>query len=174
MRSPQLPLALGLVLAGSIACGYQWVRYGGSFGDVRRVAVRTLTNDSYEPGVELLVTDALTREFLRRGGVELVDDPRSADLVLSGSVLPVETRRVSLSSVDLVLEYEVFLRLELQASLGDGSEVPLDPLALGDSELYLASPDIEATRKNRQEAMRRLAGLLAARVHDTLAERLSR
>ena len=51
------------VAACIIGCGYQWVRYGGSLGDVRRVSVRTLANDSYEPGVELVVTDALVREM---------------------------------------------------------------------------------------------------------------
>jgi hypothetical protein len=163
-------LALGLSLLG---CGYQWVRYGGSLGEVKRVAIETLDNESYEPGVEAVVTDALMREFLRRGGVELVDDPRSADLVLSGSVLPLETRRLSFSSVILVLEYEVVLRLDLQARLRDERSVAMDPLALDDSELYLASADVEATRKNREEAIRRLAGVLAGRVHDTLAERLS-
>lgn len=167
-------LALAGIAAGLAACGYHWVRYGGSLGDVRRVAVPTLENDSYEPGLELLVTDALIREFLRRGGVEMVEDPRTADLVVSGSVLPLETRRVSLSSAEFVIEYEVFLRLDLAASRSDGSEVPMDELALEDSELYLASPDVEVTRKNRKEALRRLAGLLAGRVHDTLAQRLAR
>ena len=39
-----------------------------------------------------------------------------------------------------------------------------------DTERYLASADIEATRKNRDEAMRRMANVLAARAHDMLYE----
>lgn len=154
------------------ACGYRWVRYGEGLGDVRRVAIQTLHNDSYEPGVELIATEALLREFLRRGAVELVEEPNRADLVLSGAVRSVETRRRSLSSVVFVLEYEVVLRLELHARRADGREVVIDPGALREAELFLASADVEVTRKNRQEALRRLAGLLAGRVHDALAEGL--
>jgi hypothetical protein len=39
-----------------------------------------------------------------------------------------------------------------------------------DTERYLASADVEATRKNRGEAMRKMAEVLAARVHDLLYE----
>lgn len=171
MACSRSALGVALLLA-PLACGYQWVRYGGVLGEVRRVAVVTLENESFEPGIESLVTDALVREFLRRGAVELVEDPRAADLVLSGSVQPVETHRRSFSSVVFTLEYEVSLRLDLEARLRDGQELEMDPAALSESELYLASADIEATRKNREEALRRLAGVLAARVHESLARRL--
>ena len=40
--------------------------------------------------------------------------------------------------------------------------------ALTGTELYLASADLEAGRKNRREALRRVADVLAARVHDAL------
>ncbi len=42
--------------------------------------------------------------------------------------------------------------------------------ALQEAEYYLASADVEAMRKNRDEAIRRVAGVLAQRVHDTLFE----
>ena len=76
-------VALALLVGG---CGYSFVRYGGGLGDVRRVAIRGLVNDSFEPGVEALVSDALTREFRQRGALRLVDDPDAADLVIGGAV----------------------------------------------------------------------------------------
>ena len=45
-----------------------------------------------------------------------------------------------------------------------------DPNALRESERYLASADAEVTRTHREEAIRRLAGLLAARIHDAFFE----
>ena len=68
-------LLLGAVVLG---CGYAPVRYGGGFGEVRSVAVATLRNDTHEAGAEYLVSDALRREFLRRRGVRLVEDPALA------------------------------------------------------------------------------------------------
>lgn len=156
------------------ACGYRFVRYASGLGDVRSVAIQTLRNDSFEPGVELVVTDALLREFLRRGGVRVVDDAQRADLVLSGAVLPLTTRPQSLSAAVFVLEEQVGLRLALEARRGDGTLVPLHASAQNESEVYRVSADVEATRKNREEAIRRLAGVLAGRVHDALAEGLAR
>lgn len=173
---PLLVLAIwcaGSAAAGLGCSGYRMVRTGASLGDVRRVAVEPLLNRSYEPGVERLVTDALLREFQQRGGVSVVRNPAAADLVLSGSVQPVTTRSRSFSSVELALEFEVELALQLAVRRADGSVVELDPGLLRDWELYLASADVEVERKNREEALRRLAGLLAARVHDALSEQLA-
>jgi len=155
-------------------CGYAFVRYGGGLGEVRSVAVNTPRNDSYEPGVEFVVADALRREFLRRRGVRLVENPHEADLVLSGRVLPIRARGRSFSSVILALEYELTLALDLKATKADGSEVEIDPRALRETERYLASADVEALNKNRQEALRQAAALLAGRVYDALYETLVR
>jgi len=167
---PALALALALLVGG---CGYSFVRYGGGLGDVRRIAIRGLGNDTFEPGVESLVSDALTREFRQRGALRLVDDPAAADLVIGGAVRRVDVRRRSFSSILFALEYEVRMELGLTVSQRDGTPVPIDTNALAESERYLASADVEVTRTNRQEALRRLAGVLAGRVHDALYERIA-
>lgn len=160
-----------MVFAGAAAaCGYQLLDYARPESGTRRVALPTLRNDSYEPGVELLVADALRREFLRRGAFQLTDDPAAADLVVSGSVLPIQTSSTSFSSVVLALEYQVSLALELHAKRADGTEIPLDSRSLRETERYLASADVGALRLNREEALRRLAGVLAGRVHDAVFE----
>ena len=168
-------LAVVFVVAGGLsACSsYRMVRHAAALGDVQRVAIPPLRNESFEPGIERLVTDALRREFARRGGVQLVRNAAGADLVLSGAVLPLTTRSRSFSSVELALEFEVELPLRLVAERSDGTMLDLDRSVLRDWELYLASADVEVERKNREEALRRLALVLAGRVHDALAERLA-
>jgi hypothetical protein len=165
--------ALSMVAALAACSGYRVVRYREDLGDVRQVAVEPLRNRSFEPGVETLVTDALLREFGRRGSLAIVRDPAGADLVLSGEVVSILTRSRSFSSVELALEFEVEMGLELVARRADGSTVELDPGLLRDWELYLASADVEVERKNREEAIRRLAALLATRAHDALADQLA-
>jgi len=161
---------LSLLLVG---CGYGVVRYSGGFGEVRTVAINTPRNDSYEAGIEFVVADALRREFLRRRAPRLVKDPDSADLVLSGAVLPIRAGGRSFSSVVQAVEYEVVLEVELLARLSDGMEVPLDRRATRESERYLASADAEALRKNRSEALRQAANVMAGRVYDALYESLA-
>ena len=162
-------------LAGILAllclsgCGYHLV--GAGLGDAGAIAIRTPANESREPGLELIVASALRRELLRRDGGRLIEDPEQAALVVSGRVLPVPRRARSFSSTVLSVEEEVVLRLDLSVARRDGSELGLSDLE--ESERYLASADIEAHRKNRQEALRRVAVVLASRFFDALGESLA-
>ena len=164
--TPLLPVAA--LLAG---CGYALVRYGDGPGDVRSVAVRTLANRSSEPGYELAVTEALLREFLRRGALDVMRRPEEADVIVSGSVGSIHTRARTFSSIVLALEYEVTVLLELEILRRGGREIEVPESTLMASELYTASSDLEAQRKNREEALRRVAAVLANRVHDSISER---
>jgi len=159
---------LAVVLAALAGCGYAPIRYRSALPGVETLAIGPLTNETYEPGVESVVLDALRREALARGGLRLVEDPEVADLVLSGAVRRLTIAPRSFSSVVLSLEYEVYMGLELRATRRGGRSIVIDPRAQNESELYLASADLEAMRKNRREAIRRLAGLLADRVWDSV------
>ena len=174
LRASVVSLIAGVVLAAAGCSNYRLVRTDDSLGPVRRVAVQTLQNHSFEPGIEAMVSDALRREFQRGGGIAVVGDPAQADLVLSGTVLDLVTTARSFSSVAFGLEYQVELRLALTARRADGTQIALDPNALRDWELYLTSADVEAERKNRDEALRRLSMVLAERTREFLSDRLTR
>jgi len=171
---PKVPfavIAIAIALAATaglaLACGYTWA---GSETALGSVAVRTPQNDSTEAGLEFVVADALRREVLRRSGASLVEDPASADWVVSGRVMPVRIEPASLSPIVLTLEYQLTLTLDLRARTADGREVLGLPRDMRESELYLSSSDIEAERKNRGEALQRVSRLLAARFLDQLGE----
>lgn len=161
------------VFLAAPGCGYHFVRYEGGMDGVHSVAIRTLRNESYEPGVEFVVSDALRREFLRRGAATLTEDAGAADLVVSGAVDQVSIEGRSFDSVVLATEFQLTLGLELEVVRSDGRALPIDARALRETERYFASADVEATRKNRSEAIRRLAALLAGRVHDAVDEALA-
>jgi hypothetical protein len=160
-------------LALAAACGYAPVRYADALGDAKTVAIVGLANDTFEPGLDSLVSDALAREFMRRGGLRLLENPERADLVVSGSVAKLAVARKSFSSVALAIEYELRLGLALEIKRRDGTVVPLDAAAETESERYVASADVEVERTHREEALRRLATLLAGRVYDALFERVA-
>lgn len=147
------------------ACGYQLLRHSGP---PARVALHGFRNDTFEPGVAALVTDGFAREFLRSAALRLVENPAQADFVVAGAVRALETSESGYSSVALALEYEVQMELAVSITRRGGARLPLGESALRESERYLASADVEVARNNRSEALRRLAGLLAARVHDAL------
>ena len=161
-------MLVAFALSATGCSGYTLVRYERPDGVKQRIALPTLHNESSEPGLELLVSDALRREVLRRGAFDVVSRAADADWVLIGSVRPLEVRAQTLSSVVLALEYSVRLSLDLRLRPSKGKVVRLPVSALSESEIYLASADIEAVRKNRLEALLRVSQLLAGRVHDVL------
>jgi len=163
-------LAAQLAATGCFA-GYELVRYQNALGDVKTVAIEALANRSYEPGADAILSDAITSEFLRRGALRLVDDKAAADLVIGGIVEEVTVQSRPFSSIQFALEYAVTVRLSLDVRRRDGTEVKPDERSLQESDLYFASADVEAMRKNREEAVRRVAVILAGRLHDGLFER---
>jgi hypothetical protein len=178
VRGPRCWSALGLILAAALTaaplagCGYKLVSYRDALGDVRRVSINNLRNDSLASGYGNVVTEALLKEFQRRGALRVVNDPALADLTIGGRVLPIQAGARSFSSVVFALEYQLTVRIELDIRRRDGTQVPIDPGALTESEIYVASADAEAALTNRNEALRRVASVIAGRVHDALFERL--
>jgi len=166
-------LLLAPILPG---CGYQLLGTERADGAAFHIGLSTLANDTLEPGIELMVSRALRRELLRAGGpLEFVEDPSRAEFMLAGRVHSLNTRSRSFSSSVRAIEFSVAMTLELELIARDGaSGPPVDPFALREREVYLASLDVEVSRKNREEALRRLAALLAGRVRaelEILAER---
>ena len=156
-------LTIALLVSG---CGYHLA--AGDLREVGTIAIVTPRNEAGEPGLDRIVADALRRELLRRSGARIAEDPEKADVVVRGKIVNVQTAARSLSSVVLVLEYETQVTLELDAKRGD--QVVVAPTRFEDSERHLASGDVEAQRKNREEALRRIATMIAARFMDRLGE----
>ncbi|MBJ21712.1 MAG: LptE family protein [bacterium] len=175
-------LLLGFLIASiplvGAGCGYRSQLPGassrvGAAGDPgaahrTRLAVMAIRNDSPEPWLDRIVGDALRREMGLRGRLDLVNDPQQADLVLRGRIRPLGTRSESFSSFVAALEYSVTMVLDLEIVRAGGLIVRLDPRMLSESELYLASADIEITRTNRLEALRHLSDVIASRVADSI------
>jgi hypothetical protein len=167
-----------LVCALVAGCGYRsqlaGPRASAPEGDAAaseartRIAVVALRNDSPEPWLDRILTDAMRREIDARGGFRFVDDPRAADLVLRGRIRPLAIRSHSFSRFVAALEYGLTLELDLEVVMAGGDVVRLDPGMLSESDVYLASPDVEVTRRNRLEVLRRLSALLASRVADSI------
>jgi hypothetical protein len=140
----------------------------GQPGASTRLAVVAIRNDSPEPWLDRILTDALRREIEARGGLRLVNDPADADLVLRGRVQPLRIWSKSFSSFVAALEYSVTIQLDLEVVRMSGDIVRLDSAMLSETDIYLASADIEVTRTHKLEALRRLSDILASRIADTI------
>ena len=171
-----LILLSGWLLLAVGGCGYRNAFAGaapaGSPGQgaasPTSLAVLEIRNDSPEPWLGRIVGDALRREMDARAGFDLVGDPARAELWLRGRIRPLVTVSSSFSTFVAALEYAVTMQLDLEVVRGTGTVVALDASTLSETELYLASEDIEVTRTNRLEALRHLSDVLASRVADSI------
>ena len=177
--TPVASFVLPILAASLLGCGYRPLPYSegnssegrassGQQGTPTRLAVMAIRNDSPEPWLDRILADALRREMEARGALELVNDPADADLVLRGRVRPLNTRSKSFSSFVAALEYAVTLELDLEILLASGDIVRLDSAMLRETDIYLASADIEVTRTHKLEALRRLSDILASRIADSI------
>ena len=166
-----------LIVSTVAACGYRSTLGGGGSGTLvdgqessvpSRVMVVALRSDSPEPWLDRIVTDALRREVGGRSRLRLTNDFESAELQVRGRIRPLDTTSRSFSSFVAALEYSLTLALDLEVRLESGDVIRLDPTMLSETESYLASPDVEVTRTNRLEALRRLSDQIASRVADTI------
>jgi hypothetical protein len=177
LRAGRLSRSILLLTLFVVGCGYHSLlapsaggSEGGEGGQARRtrLAVADLRNDSPEPWLDRILTDSMRREMGTRARFALVNDPADADLVLRGRIRPLDIRSRSFSSFVAAVEYALTLELDLEVVRSGGDVVRLDSSMLSETDVFMASPDIEVTRTNRLELLRRLSDLLAARVADSL------
>ena len=159
------------VLAAAIAafagCGYHLARRGTEIpADVRTLAIPVFENQTYEPGVEDLVTDALIQEFHRHHWVRIVA-ARDADAVLNGIVRDFTTIPIAFATVDFAVEYRASAKCSIVLKSKDGKTLWRDDDVSVDED-YRANPDIFQSEGNKRRAIQQLAADLAEEVHDRI------
>lgn len=165
--TPRL-VSTALLGAGLLACfGYVPLGRPPGLGDARDIEIRMFANRTAEPGVERLLADALQEEFLRRG----VLAPRysggaSGALVLDGQIREVRVQPTAFSSVALALEDR--LELVIEVAITRAGEVVWASDGLSEGERFPASADPQVYETAKEQALRRIAAGLAARIHDEL------
>jgi hypothetical protein len=119
-----------------------------------------------------MLGEALAEEFARRGDLRPVwaGGDRAADLSLRGVVRQVNVRPSAFSSVALELEDRVDVVLDVQLFSGPERALVWRHAELSAGESFLSSADAQVRASNREQALRRLASELAARIHDELTQ----
>ena len=100
-----IALFVCMVVSG---CGYSYAnsRLSNDYGSV---AVPAFKNESFEPDIQIRVTNLLIRELQADGRFRVVDDPASADLVLRGAITGFEAQAISFSTSDNIGQFRITL-----------------------------------------------------------------
>ena len=122
MRKGWLVMAAALLLSG---CGYGLVGRTSSLPeDIANVYVQPLGNLTTRSQVDLLLTQAIGDEFVKRRRFNLVSESRSADAVLTGVVTGFNERPVTFGGEGRGREYEIQITADMQFSR-PGAEEPI-------------------------------------------------
>lgn len=157
-----------------VACGYRPLTGGAVFGpDVRTIEVEAFENESTAPGLEQQVADAMVEEFARRAWLEPVLQGQVAnpDLVMSGLLRTANVRSNSYSPGGLALEERIEVHFDVSVKRSASGQVVYRHPGFSVGEVFLSSADPMVYASNKEQALRRVASLIAERVHDELFQK---
>ena len=159
-----------LVFLTPLGCNYHFAGTGGQApGDVQSVAVNVLRNNTAEIGIESIFTNAIRNEFIRWKRLPIRPDGE-AEAVLSGSVARIRTQRASHLTRTRTLETRVTVTLSLALTRADTDEVLWENKKLSYFDEYVEAENALNTNRLRRDAFRRIAELLAEKIHQDLFE----
>jgi outer membrane lipopolysaccharide assembly protein LptE/RlpB len=116
-RIPSALASLVLALsAGALAgCGYHLVGHSNSLpARLQKLYVTPLVNQSGRAELDQRLTDAITREWVRRGRFQLVSGSEQADVVLSGTIVAAVTSPVQFDSSGRATQYQLTVVADMQ------------------------------------------------------------
>ena len=160
-----------LLLAG-IGCGYRLAGEGGGPpSEIRSIAVPTFNNETYEAGIETIVTNALLRELIKDRRLKVVGQDE-ADAIMEGTVTSFTTSSVAYDPTGVVLEYRTWVTLDVTVRRNRKGEILWSQRGLLESSVYRVSSEVLLTEAEKGRAIQTIAEKLARRIRRGLFEGL--
>jgi len=156
-----LLLLLGLVFLGG--CGYKLAGKGTHLPPgVASIAIPTLVNKTLEPGIEIVFTQALLKEFIQDRRVSVVDR-KEADSIFEGVIKSFLIFSVSYDKSGYALEYQTIVTMDITLKKRNG-EVLWNEKDLMERAWYRTNPSVIGNEDNRVNAIQQVAKSLAERI----------
>jgi len=95
------------------SCGYHFTQVGGIIPPTAKtIAISVFINNTFEPYIDVNVTEAVVNEFLTDGRLRVVSSD-AADIVIQGKVTKFETIPQTYSVAPYVLSYNVSITVTI-------------------------------------------------------------
>ncbi len=151
-------------------CGY---RFGGEgFGpspEIRSVVIPTFINETYEAGIETIVTNALLRELIKDRRLKVVGEDE-ADAIMEGKVISFSISSVAYDPTGVVSQYRARVALDVLLKRNRTGEILWSERGITESNVYRVSSDVLLTEAEKERAIEKIAGELARRIRRRLFE----
>jgi outer membrane lipopolysaccharide assembly protein LptE/RlpB len=156
-------------LFGISGCGYRFPGGGDIPGGLASVSIPLFTNLTNEIGLENIITNDLTNEFIVRRKKSLSTDDAAADGRLEGKIVSVNTRTITQTVSGGSVEREVVVAVNVRLLDKDGQVVWLAQ-NVSARENYDVGSNSTTADANRQEAIEALSVRLAEKIFNRLVE----
>jgi len=146
-------------------CGYQMVGKETHVPPgLTSVAIPTFVNQTFEPGIEVLFTQAFLKGFIQDRRVKVVDR-KEADSVLEGMIKSLEISSVSYDRSNLALEYQINVVMDLMLKKRSG-EILWREKDLAERTWYRASSNALINEANKTTALQQAGRSMAERIRN--------
>ena len=157
---------LSIICAAQLlGCGYQMVGKETHIPPgLNSVAIPTFINQTYEPGIEIPLTQAFLKEFIQDRRVKVVDR-READSILEGVIKSFGIDSVSYDRSGFAMEYQADVVMDLTLKKRTG-EILWREKDLIERRWYRASSNVLTNEANKAVAIQEAGRLMAERVRN--------
>ena len=161
-------------LAGAVCagCGYHVAGRAGNLpGDWKSIAIPAFTNDTTQYRIEQRFTEAVIREFISSTKYRVVQDPKSADAVLHGEVVSIETSPVLFNATTgevTAMLVTVHAKVQLTDNRSQKVVYKNDDMLFRDQ--YQISPDVKSFFEEADPALQRMSRDFASHLVSNVTE----
>ncbi len=168
LRARDVVFAWALVAALLSACGYRPVSETAA-GQTPNLQVSPITNGTYKPGLDAIVSAAILRQLRLTGQGPTASRP--PDFVLSGSVINYENDAIASNPQDIGQRFRVRVTMQATLTPRTGGTPRLKENIVGQS-FYTVGADVVGTRAAENDAAIRASQELARRLAARIMEEL--
>jgi outer membrane lipopolysaccharide assembly protein LptE/RlpB len=167
-----VPLLSLLLAMGLFGCGYHVAGHSALLpSEWNSIAIPAFTNDTTSYRVEQKFTEAVIREFLNRSKYRVVQDAGSADAVLRGEVLSIETAPVLFNAnTGEVTTMLVTVHTKIQLVDNKTQKPVYENADMIFRNEYQISPDVKSFFNEQDPAIERMARDLASHIVSNILE----
>lgn len=169
MKKKTALLCIVLLFPSIFACGYHLLGRGQFPGGISTLSISPPKNRTQEPELSRVFASAIHKEINSRKELEVVASHK-ADAVLKGIIISFTTRSVAYDREGRATEYRISMKLDLELIHREDGKMLWQGKNIEGHEEYQASTVVLVNERNKDRAIRKLAGDMAETVYFRMKE----
>ena len=162
-------LIICFTVALLFGCGYSFAPKGENVDNrIQKVYVESFDNKTAQAEIENYVRTAFINQFIQNSRLKIVGSAESADAIVKGKILNLNTSPLSYGSNSLVAEERATIILELSFQENESGKIIWSSKNMTGFVDYTLSDDINLLSPTRKQALIKLANDMAEKAFNMM------